>query len=174
MKTGFKQKAMSLALLGAVIVGPKLQVAAQTPTNAGQSQGKHQEVIQFLELLKAGRTPARKFNVNDVPKWETKKIAGFISPGSLTVEDVNTKVVKKYSPEEVDRALAQKKGEVFQSFSHISFLYAKGKKQYSEIKYVEKPDGVLAVLATWYELEFVSDGDHLKLRKCKYVNSDKD
>lgn len=174
MKKDLMQKVLSLAMLGAAMAGPKLQSATQTKPSVRQSQGKYQEVIQFLELLKAGRTVPRKFNVNDVPNWEPKSIAGFISLGGLTVEDVNTKMVRKYSPGEVEQALKLKKGEVFQSFSHISFLYGKEKKQYSEVKFVEKPDGALAMLATWYELDFVTDGDHLRLRKCKYVNSDRD
>lgn len=176
MRTGLLQKLLGLVLLGTAIGSIKLQCATPAAQSAGhgQDQGKSQEVIRFMELLKAGRAPVRKFNVNDVPSWEPKSIAGFINPGGFTVEDVNSKTIKKYSPDEVERALRQKRGEVFKSFSHISFLYAKGKKQYSEVKFVEKPEGVLALLATWYELEFVSDGTHLKLQKCKYVNVDKD
>lgn len=138
------------------------------------SQETNPEVIRFMDALKASRTPSRKFNVNEVPNWDPKVIAGFIFSGGVTVEDVNTKAAKKFTPEEVERALVTKKGEVFQSFSHISFLYAKGKPQYSELKVTKKGDGIIAVLATWYELEFVSVDGHLKLRRCKYINHDAD
>jgi len=145
--------------------------SAETPNQAPNSE---HEVIRFMEALKANRPPSRKFSVNEVPSWDPKAISGFIFSAGVTVEDVNTKVVKKYSPEEVERALTAKKSKVFKSFSHISFLYAKGKPQYSQLKVTTKGAGVLAVLATWYELEFVSIEGHLKLRRCKYINRDAD
>lgn len=174
LKTVLLRKVISLALLVVAIGGPSLRCEMPSAHLESRDQKKYQEVIRFMDLLKAHRPVTRKFNVKDVPNWEIKSIAGFIYAGGVTVEDVNTKVVKRYSPYEVELALTQKRGEIFTVFSHISFLYAKGKKQYSELKFTDKPDGILAVLASWYELEFVSDGTHFKLRKCKYVNTEND
>jgi hypothetical protein len=151
-----------------------LHCAAQPAPGAAKNPVKTQEVTRFFELLKAGRAASRNYNVNDVPNWDSKAIVGFVTTGGLTVEDVNAKGAKRYSPDQVEAALTKRAGEVFQSFSHISFLYAKGKKQYSEVRFTEKPGCVVATLATWYELEFITDGGRLKLLKCKYINQDGD
>jgi hypothetical protein len=177
MGTSGVQKVLGQLVFVAMIAGPagpKLQGRTLTVPGVDPNQGRHQEVIQFLDLLKAGRAAVRKFKVADVPNWDVKRIEDLIYPDGCTIEDVNTKLVKKYSPAEVERALVEKKGDIFKSFSHVSFLYAKGMKQYSEVKFIDRSGGVTAVLATWYELEFVVDGARLKLKKCKYVNSDKD
>lgn len=174
MKKCMQHYGLVMSLLGLPMAVSSLHCVAQPAPGVTKSQGKEQEVIRFFELLKAGRSASRKFNVNEVPNWDCKAIAGVISSSGLTVEDVNAKGIKKFSPDEVEQALVKKQGTAFQSFAHISFLYAKGKKQYSEVKVTEKSGMVLATLATWYELEFATEGGQLRLRKCKYVNPDKD
>ena len=166
--------AVLLSLVGCTSKAAVGNRSVPVATSVDLLQEANSEVTRFMDALKASRTPSLMFNVNDVPNWDPKAIANFVVPGGVIIEDVNTKVAKKFTPQEVERALFGKKGEVFKAFSHISFLYAKGKPQYSELTVTRKAGIVLAVLATWYELEFISVQGHLKLRRCKYINLDAD
>lgn len=171
--------AMSRSLFFAALIGANgvhTSCLGASPANAAKIEDstKSGDVSKFLDLLKAGRPASRKFNIGEVPNWNIQAIVGFISSKGMVLEDVNSKSQNRYSPGEVAQALKERKGEVFESFSHISFLYAKGKKQYSEVKITEKPGLVSATLASWYEMEFVTENGQLKLRRCKYINIEGD
>lgn len=163
-----------ITVLMLILNGIPLVGCSNNNQNNNTNQVVHGEgenvVKSFFNVLKSDRKPSRKFSINDTPLLNIEIIVGYISQKGLIVNDVNSNKSEHFSSSQITESLSGRHGEPFRTFAHISFLCAHTKTQYNDMKIHKVKNGMVAVLGTWYELEFEIENGSMKLKSCKYIN----
>jgi hypothetical protein len=129
---------------------------------------------EFLEYIKYQIEPKGPFDLQSVPAWDVPKFVSFISVQGMEFSDVNGGLHGHRSVNQIKGSLSSRKGEVFMTFAHLASIYSEPYKQYSELTFSRKRSEYVVNVADWYRLTFVSEGGHLRLRKCDYLQPEGD
>jgi hypothetical protein len=125
----------------------------------------------FLDLLKASSPSPRKFDPQNAPHWDLPKISSWFSASGVTISEPSHPKGTQYSGQQIKTALAARKGDLFRTFAHISFLLSHTRKQYSEVKFEKRGSTTVVSIASFYEITFVNDSGSLKLTQIKDINA---
>ena len=115
---------------------------------------EHEKAFEFLELIKWPQEPKDGFNAMNAPSWDLSKLMYYISRNGITFSDVNSRLVGSFSKDQIKAQLSERKGDIFQSFAHLSHIYSIPYKQYSELHFEGVKNGVIINIGGWYRLTF--------------------
>ncbi|WP_285723394.1 hypothetical protein [Geothrix rubra] len=125
----------------------------------------------FLDLLKASGPSPRKFEPQNAPHWDLPKVSSWFAAGGVTISEPSHPKGTKYSVQQINTALVVRKGDLFHTFAHISFLLSHTRKQYSELKFKKNGSTTVVSIASFYEITFVNDSGSPKLTQIKDINT---
>ena len=132
------------------------------------------QAYEFLEFIKFPKEPEGGFEAQEAPRWDLSRFMSFISAEGVIFSDVNGGISGRRSPAQIRSALTQRKGAVFKVFAHLAHIYSIPYKQYSELTFQKKDKSFIVNISDWYSLTFASEGDHLRLIKCDYLEQEGD
>jgi hypothetical protein len=125
----------------------------------------------FLDLLKASSPSPRKFEPQNAPHWKLPKVSSWFAASGVTISEPSHPKGTKYSGQQIKTALAARKGDLFRTFAHISFLLSHTRKQYSEVKFESHGSTTVVLISSFYEITFVNDSGSPKLSQIKDINT---
>ena len=125
----------------------------------------------FLDFLKASGPSPRKFEPQNAPNWDLPKVSAWFPASGVIISEPSHPKGTRYSAQQITSELTARKGDLFRTFSHISFLLSHPRKQYSEVKFQKLSSTTVVFIATFYEITFVNDFGSLKLSQIKDINT---
>ncbi len=123
----------------------------------------------FFKLLKWPEPPEGSFDPAAAPHWDLDKLKKFLPADGIRFSDVNHRMEGTASREQILQSLENRKGNLFDSFAHLSHIYSIPYKQYSELSFRTDSKGRIVVdVAGWYTLTFVRNGKQSVVVKWEY------
>jgi hypothetical protein len=157
------------ALASAFLIAATMAGRAQ-PFTPRPIPPEYKTVGELLEFLKPTKESASGFDVKVAPSWDVARLMGYLSKGGILFSDVNRGAkVQKLSPQQVRAQVAKRRGAAFTALAHVGYIYAQPYKQYSELTFKPRADGVVVHLAEWYRLTFAREAGELKLIRIDYL-----
>ena len=129
------------------------------------------EASAILKRLKTiAPTGGEGFDTAYAPRIDTSAVLAFVSDSGLVMSDVNDDSGSvRLSRHDIAAQLAARRGRAFTTLVHLAHISSQPYPQYSRLSFARKPGELAVAVSTWYNLGFVREHGHMRLRRVDYT-----
>lgn len=167
---------ISLLLLSCTASPPRVEAHGGSTSRATPSAVPDSDsvaAVRFLDALRAAWTPLSTRGAYDIRKlgtWDTTAVFPVILTGPIVLHDANGDTTWTVRPEALRRELTARRGETFEMFAHLSYVYTIRYSQNVKLTIRRRADTTVASMPGWYEATFVHADPHIRLTRLEYLN----